>query len=177
VKNVALTLLAFAAFAPRAHAESPDASASQAPSETAETRDAHDAVYVELLGNGLLYSVNYDHMFGEHLALRAGFSAWRADGVFDAPNVFVSVPVAAYGLVGDGDHKLELGAGVTPMFALPASGPDAVRARPSVLWLVPSVGYRYAPRHGGVSFRAAVTPLVTLGAVLPMVAVSGGYQF
>ena len=41
-----------------------------------------DALYVEALGQGVLYSVNYDHRFAEHVGVRFGatYFTWSESG-------------------------------------------------------------------------------------------------
>jgi len=128
-------------------------------------RSAYDTLFIELGGAGLILSVNYDRIFREHLSLRAGFGL-MAVGEGERVHVF---PIGANYLLGPGDHKLELD--VTVTVALEGGG----KYFPLIS---PGMGYRFAPKSGGLSYRAVVSPVFTQsGAVYPFGGVSIGLQF
>lgn len=132
---------------------------------------ARDAVYLELLGNGVLYTVNYDRRFTDDLTGRVGL------GVFGG----VAVPVMANYLLGEGRGRLELGAGVV---LIGASDVDIGEVDPGeeeqdLDWLAgtATVGYRYQPASGGFVFRIGLTPLFSLHGGVPWLGVSFGRAF
>lgn len=45
-------------------------------------QSARNAVYLELLGNGGLYSVNFERILNDTLALRVGFATWNSPALF-----------------------------------------------------------------------------------------------
>src|SRR5262245_17479119 len=70
------------------------------PAAATSERDAKNALYLELGGPGLLYSVNYDRAFGDfagrigigYLSLSAG--AETAEGGTEASASFLAVPIS-----------------------------------------------------------------------------------
>jgi hypothetical protein len=41
-----------------------------------------NAIYVEGLGSGIAYSINYEYRITERIGLRAGFSSWSTTLIF-----------------------------------------------------------------------------------------------
>jgi hypothetical protein len=147
----------------------------------ADERSAHNSLYLELGGSGLLWSANYDRMFGEYLSLRVGVEGLEFDPLCDCKSFFFVVPVTASALVGPGAHKLELGLGATTFIGTTDS--TGYRPTPTV-WATGVFGYRYAPKQSGFMFRATFTPvfgyLSSRGAqpiAFPWGGISVGYQF
>lgn len=122
---------------------------------------APNAVYVELGGSALAYSVNYERRVDEHVALRVGVGAWPSAAV---------VPFACYALLGGGAHHLELGLGL----GVGAGG--GAHAGVQAFAALPSVGYRYQPREGGFVFRLT-GEVITFGGQGPFVSEPGGAIF
>jgi len=124
-----------------------------------------NCIYVELLGIGGLYSVDYEYRFAESLSGRIGFTRWSVPwglfvvGSFDV----VGFPVLVSYLVGSGGHYLEVGGGVL-IYSAKLSGSDVFFGSPvngetsGALGAV-SIAYRYQPSRGGLLFRVALTPL------------------
>ncbi len=100
-----------------------------------QTRNAYNALFLEVRGPALFLSINYDRIFAEHLSVRIGL------GLFRFEEVFVPVfPVGVNYLLGNGDHKLEVGLTVTLWSPL-----AWIYGRP-LAWISPGVGYRFAPK-------------------------------
>jgi hypothetical protein len=118
---------------------------------------ARNAVFVELLGNGGIYSLNYERMLTGQLGLRVGYAAWNSPfwSEVTPPNRYQTVPVTMSYLLGRGERKLELGGGITFGHGRfdRSSGRDF-----SFRTLTAIVGYRSQPREGGYLFRVGVTP-------------------
>ena len=133
------------------------------PASTHEERARH-AVYAELGGPGLLYSLNYEHHLAIPVALRAGASFWQLSeqGTQRAMSAAL-MPLSASYLVGWGNHHLEVGLGLT--WGLMRSDLNQRADLPvEQLWLLSAlaqVGYRYQPVSGGLVFRATFTPMVS----------------
>jgi hypothetical protein len=130
-------------------------------------REAENAIFFELGGAALVYSVNYEHRFIPELGLRAGAGVVPLC-IFDSCESFVVVPVSMYGIIGEGSHRLELGGGFT---VTSLHDNDAQFA-------VPDIAYRYERREGGLQFRAAFTPMFRLrrlSEAFPWGGVSFGY--
>ena len=119
-----------------------------------------NAVYLELLGNGGLYSVNFERMLNDTLALRVGFATWNSPALFydgTPPDRFTTVPVTVSYLLGSGERKLELGGGVT--FGRETRDRSSIhKTSSSFSNLTGIIGYRSQPPGRGYLFRAGVTP-------------------
>ena len=129
-------------------------------------RAASNAVYLELGGNGLMYSVNYEkHLPATGTAVRAGLgymSVSASGGGGSANASMVAIPLTFSWLGrGQGSIKPELGAGAT---AVRFSGSSSigfgndVQAGAFVPLATFIAGLRIAPRNGGFNFKLAYTP-------------------
>jgi hypothetical protein len=142
--------------------------------ETGPARSAENAVFLEIGGNGLIYSVNYEHLFGDSdFSLRGGFSylsLGASGGGASAKATFMTFPILANYYIGGKNNKLEIGAGATMVYAATSAGTSTSFA--SVSGLVPAptmaVGYRYIPAKGGFTFFIGFTPLILPGADRPI---------
>ncbi|MEN0051355.1 MAG: hypothetical protein AAF806_30095 [Bacteroidota bacterium] len=103
-------------------------------------------VYVEALGNGVVYSVNYDTRFADmdhQFGLRLGTSILRGVGyLIVQPNY----------LFGEGKHKFELGAGLTALLSFTGEeGVNQVAANGALM-------YRFQKPDGNFLFRVGLAP-------------------
>lgn len=143
-----------------------------------------NAIYLEFLGQGILYSLNYDYRVTEHFSLRAGFSQWSIDPPFILSTKEVRLtlfPLMVNYLSGSGTSNFELGIGIVPasvslqeqdvFFGIETEGEDN-----RILGTV-TIGYRAQPRDGGFVFRVGLTPLFTFDRILPFGGVSLGLTF
>ena len=114
-------------------------------SASGDKRDANNALYFELGGPGVLYTVNYERAFGDFSA-RIGAGYFQVDVLFGADVKWLSVPVTLnyLGIESNG-HALELGAGMTFYRLNDDHGAYAIGTAVA--------GYRYTSR-GGFLFRA-----------------------
>lgn len=142
-----------------------------------------NCIYVELGGSGILYSVDYEHRFTEHVSGRVGFSTWSmpafagiANGSFD----MTSFPVLLNYLAGGNGHYLELGLG--PLFYVSRfTGQlvffgNEVSGQSSGVLGTATIGYRYQPMKG-LLFRIGVTPLTSFSKTLFWGGISLGVVF
>jgi len=139
-----------------------------------EERTANNAVYLEILGPGGFYSLNYDRAFGD-FAGRIGFSyisvsattVSSAGTLESASASWLSVPITfSYLGIGSKSHMLEVGAGVTLWsFGAGASGFGAGSSSASAMLIAPTgiVGYRMQPKDGGFFFKVGVSPMFITG--------------
>ena len=126
----------------------------------------HHSIYVELGGNSVLYSLNYDYTFSLSksckLAIGSGFeylilgSYKDSDTPQDKPFLFVT-PAVNF-LLGKKSHHLEVGISAI-YFSMPSA----------------RIGYRYQPAKGGFLFRVGYTPM--LMGPLHWCGISFGYTF
>lgn len=109
-----------------------------------------EAIYAELGGAGLIWTVNYDTRFSEaddKLGARIGF------GFFDDA---IHIPLQLNYLFGEGNHKLELGLGTTVFFIGEGRiSSEDVAASAALM-------YRFQKKEGGFLFRVGLSPSVFL---------------
>jgi hypothetical protein len=133
-------------------------------------------VFLELLGNGILYSFNYDMRTAKGLrnkwGFRIGAEAMRIRGT-DTSNLekvtvsYFALPFAINYLFGRRKDFLELGIGATYIYAT-AKGRqithepyDIQVLNQEVLSLFGNlnIGYRHVPYKKGISYSAGITPI------------------
>lgn len=141
------------------------------------------SVYIELFGNGLIYSLNFDQLITNHIALRGGigyigFGATSSDGSKSVSASILTIPLTASYLFSSdaplSNHKFEVGAGVT-IISLTGASYRSFGASGVIGTAI--IGYRYQPVDGGVLFRADVTPFFGQGLFLVSGGISVGYTF
>lgn len=119
------------------------------------------AVFAEVLGNGPLFSINYDMRLerfrNDGLGIRAGIGLGALHGSSAAEfSRYLSIPLTVNYIVGKKRHGLETGAGITSQFAL-TDLDKAAQIRPLGFL---NVGYRYQPLKDGFLFRATFSPYI-----------------
>ena len=124
--------------------------------QTQTTNFKQNQLYLELAGNGLIYSINYERFLSEDFTIRVGFGI--TPGLIFVEGTFIHIPVTASYLIGSKTSKLELGLGATyfagedtEIFGLDAGDQ-------SLMFLTGIIGYRYTSPAGFV-FRVFFTPL------------------
>jgi hypothetical protein len=161
-------------------AEMADSEASSDDSDSEGEREAKNAIYVDLLGPGLFYSINYDRMLTDDLSARIGFSylsfgASAGDGTgtasASAEFSYWAVPVTvSYLGIGSDSNMLEVGGGPVIM-NVKGSGvvetddtASGAEASATVFAMTGMVGYRHQPADGGFVFRVGASPVMAFGA-------------
>jgi hypothetical protein len=137
----------------------------------AMVRSALNSIWVEGLGAGLLYSVNYERMVLDDLGARVGF-AYYAFGASvssgedrsEAKAKFLVFPITAsyLGISSESKkHCLELGGGATIIYATAAASGGGMSAEGSGIGGFGQVltGYRIQPADGGFHFRVGLMAL------------------
>jgi hypothetical protein len=136
-------------------------------------------VFVEIAGQGLLFSANYDTRFGNRrdgLGGRAGVGYIAADGASLA-----TFPLSLNYLLGKGKNFFEIGLGAT--FASAKSdgfwfNDDDEEVSGSGTIGTMSFAYRLQPVDSGFSFRGGFTPIFTKDFFIPYYfGLSLGYTF
>jgi hypothetical protein len=135
-------------------------------------RTAWNAVYAELGGAALIYSVNYERLLIEELAIRLGVAYWSASSAS-----LLLVPLQANLFLIGKNHKMEIGAG--PVFASYSAKSDFIGSSASgfVVYGSGTLGWRYIPQHGGVNVGVALTPIFGNGVFVPWGGVKIGGVF
>jgi hypothetical protein len=139
-----------------------------------------NSIYFEALGNGGLYSFNYDRMFTESLGGRIGFMYLsELDFIFTSINDLLLIPITLNYFVGSGNSKLELGGGIVyvsvsggEFFGIKSSNKSSSNAAGTA-----TIGYRYQQSSGGFLFRIGFTPFFNSGGFAPSSGISFGFSF
>ena len=144
-----------------------------------ENEGSNHGVFLELLGNGIFYSVNYDTRFSKKkdgFGGRVGFGYIGVDG-----DHYSSFPFLINYLKGKNGHYFEFGAGAN---YLVVDTENRINSSPSSIerwegWSgTVSLGYRFQPSEGGFLFRAGLTPIFRKDEIRPFwPQVSIGYAF
>lgn len=134
-------------------------------SSQVQAQSGSNTIFLELGGNGLLYSINYERVLPSDVSLRAGFSymSVSASGGGASANVnWVTIPLTfSYLGIGGGSAKLELGGGAafTRISGASSTGfGDEIEAGVFVPLASFIAGLRIAPPGGGFNFKLAFTP-------------------
>jgi hypothetical protein len=150
---------------------------------------APNGIYLEVGGNGLLYTFNYDRFMSNDISLRAGIEyigLAAAGGDVSVSISMLLIPVTFNYFIAShsdgkvGSSKLELGAGVLIVnLSGTASGSAGNVFSNSGFGIggTATIGYRYQPSDGGFIFRIGFTPLFGPAGFLPFGGLSFGYGF
>jgi len=132
-------------------------------------------VFVEIGGQGLLFTANYDTRFSNRrngIGGRAGIGYLSLDG-----DNITTIPIGLNYLLGSGKHFFEVGLGAT---VIATSGDDfsIVGEEASNLMGTMSFSYRLQPVNNGFALRAGLTPIFGKNFFIPYYAgLSLGYTF
>ncbi|WKW13494.1 hypothetical protein Strain138_002817 [Pseudogemmatithrix spongiicola] len=145
--------------------------------------------YLELLGSGGPWSMNLERAIGSW-RMRGGFASWSTSDFWsDVSTSYTTVPVTLSRVLGDGNHRLEIGGGVTlggRSGGSSSSGIFASEESSRFVTLTGIFGYRYQKPGRGFVFRAGLIPLYGLGSpeiaypdkgLLPSIGLSFGAAF
>lgn len=154
------------------------------PAEPRQIRKAENAVFLELGGNGLVYSINYERIFGDSdFSLRVGLSYISVSASSNTSNSsakasILTFPVLGNYYVGGRDHKLQLGGGLTFISITGTSSNSSTFVSASGFVPAPTlaIGYRYLPARGGFTFFIGLTPFIIPGGDKPIF-MWGGMSF
>jgi hypothetical protein len=132
-----------------------------------------NTIYFELLGNGGVYSVNYDRLLSPSMSLRFGVSYLPTGNDIST----ITIPIMFNFLAGGGNSKFEVGVGIMVFsvnnwfLSLPHGSPSSGVA------LTGFVGYRYQSNSSGSFYRIGVTPFYGYRNFIPTIGLSGGFSF
>lgn len=133
--------------------------------------------YIELGGNAIIYSFNYERLVSENFSIRGGIGITPV--FFFINETILAIPLTASYIVGSGPNKFEIGLGTvfvsyqgTEIFDLPENDKSA-------FVLTGILGYRYFKPRGGFTFRICFTPSFnpSTNGLLPYGGISFGYGF
>jgi hypothetical protein len=135
--------------------------------------------YLELGGNGIIYSLNYERLLSENFTLRGGIG--YTPGLIFVEGTFIHIPFTASYLIGSSSSKFEMGLGFTYFTGRDVEIFGLEGGDKSVIVLTGIIGYRYVSQKGFV-FRIAFTPFYNPNNTedsrfLPSGGLSFGYVF
>ena len=145
---------------------------------------APNAVILEGLGNGVLYSINYERAFTSHIGARAGIMHAQSGGdTFDGNhfgNHLTVVPIMVHYLTGNGRNHFELGAGAVLgrghwQFDTPPEGTSSNDG--SGVFGTMTIGYRHQAPESRNIFRVGLTPFFDTGGGFPWFGISYGRRW
>ncbi len=140
-----------------------------APVADASHRTAMNSINVEGLGPGLLYSINYERLVINDLAVRLGFSytSWGASTSDASASLsWITIPITASFIgIASGSNALELGGGATLIWASGSGcGLTSCGSGSGVgVWGSVFAGWRVQPPNGGFQFRLGLSVLIGPG--------------
>ncbi|WP_420151142.1 hypothetical protein [Spirosoma sp.] len=119
-----------------------------------------NTVYLEVLGSGGAYSLNYERFLFLRQKQAYGF---RVGSSYFGGQKAIALIGELFALAGKGNHHGDFGIGLTRVnqqsFGFYASGSTA---RYTTLYAVPRVGYRYQKPTGGLMVRVGFTPFIKM---------------
>ena len=141
---------------------------------------ASKSVFLELGGNGIGISINYDARFSKKtngFGYRVGLGILPSTfDMVSETSTLLAIPLVINYLTGTRSHHFEAGLGVTYI-----SGSVGYfgfeKEKVAGVVLIPSVGYRYSRSKGGFLGRVVVSPLVGGGGIGFFYGLSGGLAF
>lgn len=138
------------------------------------------SVYFELLGNGILYSFNYEKYVKPNISLRTGISVIpeqkTISGKKETLNSYL-LPMMANYLIGKDCHKLELGAGVVCHYMLKTFKYNKISNKSGCnFYPTARFGYTFIPKSNGLTYKISYTPILDEH-INHWVGISFGYSF
>lgn len=131
---------------------------SQSENEQINKLSNRNSIYLELLGSGLFYSINYDRILvvGSTLAIsgRAGLSYFPITSFWDFHTI--GVPLELNLLIGKENKYFEIG-----FSGLYQQNFDKTHISKSLIGSF-RLGYRYQKDDGGLTYRVGFTPLLPI---------------
>jgi hypothetical protein len=110
----------------------------------------HHALYAELLGSGIFYSLNYEYRLNKWIALRGGGGLMTSS----ADKSYSNLLLMAMFISNNDGHAFEFGAGGVGVRLKDTDGSGSFGMAGAL-----AVGYRFQTIEGGVMFRVTYTPL------------------
>ena len=140
------------------------------------------AVFIELGGNGLLFSANYEMRFkkGEQdgIGIRAGIGGISGtDNIGNSVGV-LTLPLAINNIIGKRRSAFETGVGITPVIASVKGTSFTNDFKTTGIVGFINIGYRFQPIKNGFLFKINWTPVISGGGFEPRwFGIALGYGF
>ncbi|MBK7103830.1 MAG: hypothetical protein IPH62_00900 [Ignavibacteriae bacterium] len=136
-------------------------------------------IYLELLGRGGLFSINYEKFITDKSVLGIGLGyiprSTFDDSFYKANQLFL-LPIS-YNYLFDitNTSKIDFGAGLVLKFV--GQRIEGVEKEKFAINPYGIIGYRYQPENEGILFRISFIPILDLNKLVPWIGVSIGYCF
>ena len=143
--------------------------------------DTMSTFYLEIGGNGILGSINYDLILPSNYGIRVGispglilFNAEDSESEFSVQNFnFIGI-LSAFKLHGTSSHKLESGLGIV----VGEINSEIKENFPAIPGIAINLGYRFvSKREKGLSLRVMFSPILCKDGFTPWFGGSLGYSF
>ena len=150
---------------------------------------ANKSVFLEVGGNGLGFSANFDSRFTKSekgFGFRAGVGFMppthsETDIIYPSTPFMLTVPLAINHLAGKAPNYFESGIGITYVYTSGNVSSEfwgySEDATGSSLAFVPSVGYRHAKTGKAFQWRTVISPVFGPGGAMFWMGLSLGYKF
>lgn len=143
------------------------------------------AVDAELLGPGVIYTLNASYRWNENWAGTLGFSRWNLSFPFSSySTTFMAMPAYVSYYVSGKSNSFEVLGGFTywhvdsrPGIFFDSDNSDFYRRYASIVFPTLGIGYSYRPFDGGFHIRATLYAFLGLGGVIGYPGLSLGYAF
>ncbi len=133
-------------------------------------------IFIEVLGVGGEYSINYERLIDEDYSIRIGFTNWTNSFIGTGPyTAFPIMGTYSFGL-GDGGSKLEIGLGIE---YAKTNGNGVLHSQP-IGWSIngaSSLNYRYQSLNGSVVYRIGASQLFSTSSIVVIPGLSVGIMF
>lgn len=125
---------------------------------------AKTSIYLEILGNGGVYSINVERKLTSNFYGRIGMGNWSSANFLNfGESSFVTFPVMGNMLFGSGSSKLEIGAGfLLGRYSFESAFGEENDRKATIFSFTGVAGYRYHKPEGGFMVRAGLTPFLDL---------------
>lgn len=141
-------------------------------------------LYGELLGQGIIYSLNYEHRFINAISGRIGYTSWSFPAIFfliEGSIELKGFPVMINYLSGKGNHHGEFGLGAF-LGKVKISGTEifwgsTIEGEKAFILGTGTLGYRYQPTTNGLLFKIGLTPIFNFKDAALSAGLSLGYAF
>lgn len=120
-----------------------------------DAKYSKNSLFIEFLGNGGLYSINYERDLTSNLLCRLGIGNWSSS-LYGSETSVTSIPFLVSYITGNKRSHFELGGGFLAGRFTDYSGSA------SILDITGFLGYRYQTTGKGFLFRIGLTPFLTL---------------
>jgi hypothetical protein len=150
---------------------------------------ANKSVFLEIGGNGMAFSANFDSRFTKSekgFGYRVGVGGIPAtnsnvDILYPSTPFVLSVPVAINHLAGKAPNYFESGLGFTYMYTSGTISSDFWGYEEDITGsyaaFVPSIGYRHAKAGKAFQYRVILSPVFAKGGTTFWGGFSAGYKF